>query len=607
MKKLICLLFVFSFLFAFDVKYKYYIPQNMQENALLEKIKSLPPYSAVIFPQKRNYYFFNEKLVVNKPIAIFANYSSLNGINITLKKSFFIGGFSIFKGSSINIENVKNFKIVNTFITGDTSKINIKNSKGHIVYMNLASKDSYLSKIYQSLSNETANKHINIENSQVILNYSNIFSKINIQNSNVKFNQIYFSNVNNGSFVDSYNSNILLQDSTFYNKTAGNNKTYASFFNFTNSQAIIKNTSFTNNWRGVYSVNSKSLFKNNKFSNLNIGIVLTKKSYSYISNNEFKDAINNYSEGIDIYNNSKIYIKENIFKNIYTGIELRKTTQANIYDNTFEDLKQQHYTKDTNGDGYIDKEGDYYGAGVFLSSYSRSNIKNNTLASEKAYLIYSLKNSQFYQTENLGDINTNSNQVNNPIPIKVEQVGDFLNIFMELSKDFDDIYKKTTDAPLLQSKIYEGYLQMPEDEDLVIRIGDAEEVIDNGIYLKIKQDGDNYIIIYPKEYEGLKLKKLPNLVKKVKFDIYPIYKEMSNRAKISFIINTNDVIKKIELNHKKLTLLKTGNGYKTISRIMRKFRNAQVVIFFDNFEISYNCNVIDSNYMKCKKMKKDDL
>ena len=613
MKKIILfLVFSFILLFSFDIKYKYYVKPEMSGEELLKIFKTLPDGTAVIFPEKIEYFFNNKSIIFNKKIVLWLNYSTLNDLNITFKNNFLIIG-GIFKNNALNINNVKNFEIEVCYLNHNNI-LNIKHSSGKIYWINLLpnKKDKYLNNIYQNISINSPNNEAIINNSVINIGYSNFFSTFNMKNSYIKIDNVYFRDINRGNFIFILNSHLLIEKGNFHNSIPGDKDSYATFLTLENSEAIIENSYFDNNWRGILSLNSNTYFKNNKFNHLNVGLIFAKKSNTYILNNKFDNAIGDYSYAIILYENSKAFIKENVFKNVFTGIVLNETTKANIYNNTFENLYKQEYKRKS----YIPFSNkivtDYLsGMGILLKNYTFANILNNNLASNNAILLVSGNNAQYYFLNNIGFASDTGKISKNSISIEIKQVSDFRDVFdkleYNLNSEFKDIVKKIKSAKILEDKIYEGYLKEPENEDLIVTIGEDEEVIDNGTYLKIKKEGTIYKIIYPEEYKGIELDELPPLEEKIKFKFISHYEDLYNgRVRVWFEINTNDDVKKIEFNHKKLTLMKILDGYRTRPRRMRKFNKAQVVIYLNEIQISYECKV-KNNELICKKMQKEDL
>jgi len=598
MKKLI-IFFMMILSFGFEIKYKYHVKYNTTTNQVLKILKEIPEDTEVVFPKQKVYDFNGQSINLNKRITLDLGYSTFKNLNLHLNKEFAIDK-GIFDNTKINITNVKKFYILKFYL--NRSVLNINSSKGLIIGLNpYKKKNSYLLKIYKTIANNAPNNKININNSFVSFLGGNIFSPLVIKNSSIKTSNTCFLNVNKGDFIYAINSYLWIKKSYFYNKIAGIEKTDATFIAIKNSEAIIENSIFKNNWVGILALNSKSILKNNKFYQLKHSIMLIKNSSSYILNNNFDNAIGNYSKSILLAENSKAFIKENSFKNVWAGIYLLKASSANIYNNVFENLYKQYYKKKS-----------YKGRAIYLNHYTFANIANNTLTSDNAYLIYTLSNTKYYNVNNIGDIRHGGDEVDNKLDIEVKQPSNFITTLNKIENQLYSELKKLAftekSAKPLQNKIYEGYLAEPENKNLIALSGGYEIEINNGTYLKIEKKLNKYIIVSPKEYKGIILDKLPPLKQKTEFKFKPhYYKDFYNgMVEIYFEINTNENVNKITFNNGNLTLLKTSNGYKTRPRVLKKFKTAQVVIFLDNKQLSYKCNV-SYGIMSCEKMKKDEL
>jgi hypothetical protein len=150
---------------------------------------------------------------------------------------------------------------------------------------------------------------------------------------------------------------------------------------------------------------------------------------------------------------------------------------------------------------------------------------------------------------------------------------------------------------LTKHKITKGYLV----EDLILILPECDDVIDKDQFIQINLS--NSTIELPKGYENITLKEIPKLYipkDKRKIDINASIKQIHNKDFISFNIKTNLIIKTIQYNKKRLTIL-NNQDYLYITKPIREKDNTSLeIILKDGSEISYIFN--NSKWVKKKKL-----
>ncbi len=435
--------------------------------------------------------------------------------------------------SQCNVMRIKNISLVNT---DDTGTVTIKDSSD-IALMDgqITSKDKKSGGIYISDSKNIYIAYITTKQMDEInliyaIKSTLLIKKCKFEKHQGKNASLYFSNSN----VEVTDSNFSTENETII----GAEKSHGLIHNsrFTSVKPLTSN--FLN-------IMDKSHFTivNNTFSNFFSVLDIGSFSMAEISNNKITDGI----YGIRVKESSKAVIAKNRFLNMNQGDIL-------VSDNSYSEIM----------DNILEKAG----VGIYGGD-SRMIIVNNRLIDihigiistirNNPYMTISLKDNYFksvkelYNGWNKAEIisitdydkfeNYFQSEISHSIPVKTEPIDlrykevNLTNLNTLKNSKFDP-----TTANYLNPQFCTGKLV----DDLIA----GDTVIDAGEFVKI--DKLTKVILYPKEYKGIKLDELPKL--QSADSQYILTASVTTEGKLSdvhFMLTTADTLKFIKYKGKK--------------------------------------------------------
>jgi len=550
MKVIFVICFIVVSMFASGFKYYIKIDSNMSVDSIINKIENVEDGTVIKF-EKGTYNFSNKY--------IYLDHKSHISMGSSLDNKVDIRGLNIVCKNSNNV-HLKNIDYI-------ASSIKFENSKNSF----FSSVKLYNTKIYfkNSTASITNGRFSNSEKDAIYLKESNIFiTKSIFTNQKIQYH----------SFLKSENSNIRVINNDFDNI----------------SQAII--------------LSNKSIgeIKNNRFKNTTETITIKNNSIGYIEDNSLKDFLGNYSYGILVKDNSSANIKQNTFSNLHNGIILKDDSKANIIENSIGNFQESYFILKMNNSER--KEG----RGISISSNSQANIKNNTAfnsglsafdKADKTSKVYVENHQRVFLYPGLLDPQVSEHELPLRIPVLTKFIEDFGSF--EITSDKEVILIHHTPNKAKRKLLKKGFL----DETILIDIGEYQVEIKIGTWMVI--NADNNMIIEPKKYKDIELKRTPVLKvssKKRKIKILPIVNNKMYPTLLHFKIISNVKITSIQIDQLEGKLSETLNGYRTKPRYLNgEFGKHSLIIVGDFFEIPYECDFDIIREINCARKEKPVL